>query len=223
MSARDAQKSYPGVFLTLEGADGSGKSTKARFLVADLEALGVEVVSLREPGGTVISEKVRDILLDPENEVMAAECELLLYEASRAQLVREVIIPALERGAVVICDRFYDSTYAYQACARGLDKDLVRRANDLGSCGLVPTRTIFFDLEPEESYERATRHGKDRLENEGVSFQERVRAGYLELAAEEPERVVVVDGSGEKEEVYARMLDAIADVIPQVREIVPHA
>ena len=208
----------PGAFITLEGADGSGKSTKARMLAEALEAVGREVVCLREPGGTVISEKVRSILLDPENTGMSPTCELLLYEASRAQLVEEVIVPALERGAVVVCDRFYDSTYAYQSCARGIDVDLVTTANALGSCGLVPDRTIVFDLSTEESYERATRHGTDRMEAEGIAFQERVRQGYLALAEAEPERVRVVHGSGEKREVYSRMVAELLDVLPELAD-----
>ena len=212
-----------GIFITLEGVDGSGKSTKARFLAADLEARGREVVCLREPGGTKISEAIRSILLDPANDEMANEAELLLYEASRAQLVRQVIEPALARGAVVICDRFYDSTFAYQASARGIDEAIVRRANELGSCGLVPDRTIVFDLDASEAYERATRHGVDRLEQEGVSFQELVRRGYLRLAQEEPERIRVVDGIGDKPEVYGRMLAALVDVLPEAAEIEPHA
>ena len=206
----------PGVFLTLEGPDGCGKSTKARMLVAELEAAGREVVHLREPGGTAISEKVRSILLDPENAGMSPECELLLYEASRAQLVNEVIVPALDRGAVVVCDRFFDSTYAYQAFARGLDEGLVRRANRIGCCGVVPDRTIVFDLSSEESYERATRHGIDRMEAEGISFQERVREGYLAIAEAEPDRVRVVNGSGEKAEVYGRMVDQLLDLFPEL-------
>lgn len=212
-----------GIFITLEGVDGSGKSTKARFLAADLEARGREVVCLREPGGTKISEVIRALLLDPANDEMTNEAELLLYEASRAQLVRQVIEPALARGAVVICDRFYDSTFAYQASARGIDEAIVRRANELGSCGLVPDRTIVFDLDASEAYERATRHGVDRLEQEGVSFQELVRRGYLRLAQEEPERIRVVDGIGDKPEVYGRMLAALVDVLPEAAEIEPHA
>lgn len=208
----------PGVFITLEGTDGSGKSTKARMLGEELSALGREAVILREPGGTDISEKVRQILLDRDNGEMSPTCELLLYEASRAQLVDEVILPALGRGAVVVCDRFYDSTYAYQACARGIDEALVRAANQIGSCGLVPDRTIVFDLPTEESYERATRHGVDRMEAEGISFQDRVRQGYLALAAEEPDRVHVVPVSGEKEEVYERMVAELLDVLPELGE-----
>ena len=209
-------KARPGVFITLEGADGCGKSTKARMLVADLEERGREVIHMRDPGGTDISEKIRELLLDTGNGAMSAECELLLYEAARAQLVREVIVPALDRGAVVVCDRFFDSTLAYQSHARGIDEGLVRNANRIGCCGVVPDRTIVFDLEPEESFERATRHGIDRMEAEGISFQERVREGYLAIAAAEPERVRVVNGSGEKAEVYERILEQLIDLFPEL-------
>lgn len=202
-----------GVFITLEGADGCGKSTQAARLADALEASGREVVRLREPGGTAISEKVRAILLDPANAEMCPECELMLYEASRAQLVREVVEPALSRGAVVLCDRFYDSTYAYQAGGRSLPEDLVRRANALGSCGLDPDCTLVFDLDPELAYARATAGGADRMEAEGLAFQRRVRDAYLRLAQAEPARVRVVDASGEREAVAGRALAAIADLV----------
>lgn len=201
-----------GVFITLEGADGCGKTTQAALVAAELESRGREVVRLREPGGTAISEKVRALLLDPANAEMVPECELLLYEASRAQLTRQVIEPALARGAVVLCDRYYDSTFAYQAGGRALDDALVRRANVLGSCDVSPDRTLVFDLDPAVAYARATAGGADRMEAEGLAFQERVRAAYLSLAAEEPERVRVVDALGEKDEVAARALAALADL-----------
>ena len=202
-----------GVFITLEGADGCGKSTQAALVAEALAASGREVVRLREPGGTPISEKVRALLLDPANAEMVSECELLLYEASRAQLTRQVIEPAVARGAVVLCDRYYDSTYAYQAGGRELPDDLVNAANALGSCGAVPDRTLVFNLEPAVALARATAGGADRLEAEGLAFQERVRAAYLRLAASEPDRVRVVDASGEKDEVLARALDALGDLL----------
>lgn len=205
-----------GVFITLEGADGCGKSTQAGLLAAAIEATGRETVRLREPGGTKISEKVRAILLDPANAEMVPECELLLYEASRAQLTREVIAPALERGAVVLCDRYYDSTYAYQAGGRELDEGLVRRANELGSCGLAPDRTLVLDLPASVGYARATAGGADRMEAEGLAFQERVRAAYLRLAEEEPGRVRVVDASGERDEVASRIRGALSDLVGEL-------
>lgn len=201
-----------GVFITLEGADGCGKTTQATLVAAALEARGREVVRLREPGGTPISEKVRALLLDPANAEMVPECELLLYEASRAQLVRQVIEPALERGACVLCDRYYDSTFAYQAGGRGLDETLVRQSNVLGSCGRVPDRTLVLDLDPALGFARATAGGVDRMEAEGLAFQERVRNAYLRLASEEPSRVRLVDASGKKEEVTARVLAALDDL-----------
>ncbi len=200
-----------GTFITFEGVDGAGKSTQVALLVERLRAEGREVVQLREPGGTAISEKIRAILLDPANDEMSPECELLLFEASRAQLVREVIEPAVARGAIVVCDRFYDSTHAYQAGGRGFDDTLVRRANELGSCGLVPALTIVLDMDPEDAYERAGQRGEhDRMEAEGLAFQQRVRADYLALAEAEPERVRLVGAAGEPAEVAARIGEVLA-------------
>ncbi len=202
-----------GTFITLEGIDGCGKSTQAQLLASALREAGFEVVALREPGGTSISEKIRALLLDPANVGMAPECELLLYEASRAQLVREVIEPALARGAVVVCDRFFDSTYGYQYGGRGLSEELVRQCNQLGSCGLAPTRTVVFDLSPEVAFARATAGGADRMEAEGLAFQERIRAAYLRLCELEPERVTAVDATGTPQEVFHRLVDALASVV----------
>lgn len=205
-----------GIFITLEGADGCGKSTQAARLAARIEEAGREVVRLREPGGTPISEKIRSLVLDPANAEMAPECELLLFEASRAQLVREVVQPAVARGAVVLCDRFYDSTYAYQAAGRSLDEGIIRRANALGSCGVDPDRTLVLDMDTDAALARATRDGADRMEAEGVAFQRRVREGYLRLAAEEPGRVRVIDAAGTLEEVEASLAAALADLLPEL-------
>lgn len=199
-----------GTFITLEGVDGSGKSTQASLLVARLREQRREVVALREPGGTPISEKIRALLLDPENAEMADECELLLYEASRAQLVREVIEPALLRGAIVVCDRFYDSTHAYQYGGRGLSDALVSRANELGCCGLSPDVTLVLDIDPAAALARATAQGADRLEAEGLAFQQRVRKDYLALAQADPARVRVIDAAGDPELVAGRIDAALA-------------
>lgn len=199
-----------GTFITLEGVDGSGKSTQASLLVERLRQEGREVVALREPGGTPISEKIRALLLDPENAEMAGECELLLYEASRAQLVREVIEPALLRGAIVVCDRFYDSTHAYQHGGRGLSDALVSRANELGCCGLSPDVTLVLDIDPAAALARATAQGADRLEAEGLAFQQRVRKDYLALAKADPARVCVVDAAGDPALVAGRIDAALA-------------
>lgn len=202
-----------GTFITLEGADGCGKSTQVALLAAAIQAAGREVVRLREPGGTSISEKIRALVLDPDNAEMASECELLLFEASRAQLVRQVIEPALARGAVVLCDRFYDSTYAYQAAGRALDARVISQANALGSCGVKPDLTLVLDMDTKDALARATRGGADRLEAEGVAFQERVRQGYLDLAAAESGRVHVVDATGSTEEVLGRLVDEAAPLV----------
>ena len=213
MQEGSAIVSRQGLFIVLEGVDGCGKSTQADLLVEELESSGREVVRLRDPGGTRLSEKIRLLVLDPGNDEMCDECELLLYEAARAQLVREVIQPALERGAVVVCDRFFDSTFAYQACARGISEQKVRAANELGSCGVVPDVSLVLDISPEEAYGRATYEGADRLEGEGMGFQERVRAGYVRLAQQEPRRVRMIDATGSVEIVRSRVLQALRDVL----------
>lgn len=207
-----------GVFISLEGPDGCGKTTQTSLLHDALVSAGVSVCRLREPGGTMVSEKIRALLLDKENDNMSAECELLLYEASRAQLVREVIEPALAAGRIVLCDRFFDSTYAYQAGGRGLVDELVRKANELGSLGCKPTRTLVLDMPVEESFARATATSTDRMEAEGLAFQRRVQAAYLRLAAEEPQRVWRVDARGSENEVFGRVVRAIADLLPQAAE-----
>ncbi len=208
-----SQGARRGVFISLEGADGCGKSTQAAALAARLEGLGLTVLRLREPGGTAISEKIRALVLDVANAEMCDECELLLYEASRAQLVRQVIEPALAAGSVVLCDRYLDSTLAYQAWGRGIDDALVRQANDLGSCGVLPDCTLVLDMEPRDALARATRGGADRMEAEGLAFQERVRKGYLELAAKEPDRVRVANAAGDPDQVTDRLMGLLKDLL----------
>lgn len=201
-----------GAFITFEGGEGSGKSTQLRALAARLQAAGLPVRVLREPGGTAVGEAVRALLLDPEHIGLDATAELLLYEASRAQLVADVIEPALEAGEIVLCDRFYDSTTAYQGHARGLPLACIHDLNSIATGGLAPDRTVVLDVDPELGIERATRHGADRLEGESRAFHEAVRAGFLAIAAEEPVRVRVVDASGTPEEVAERVSAALADL-----------
>ncbi len=208
-----------GLFITFEGIDGSGKSTQASLVAAALEEKEVPTVSLREPGGTEVSEKIRGFLLDPANVDIRPQTELLLYEASRAQLVSQVIKPALGEGEIVLCDRYFDSTFAYQAGARGIDEDLVRQANALGSCGVLPDVTIVYDIDPKVALERATRDETDRLEGEGVSFQERVRKGYLRAAELEGDRIHLVDASGSVEEVFSRTCEVLSEYIEQLADL----
>ena len=192
-------------FITLEGVDGAGKSTQARLLVRALGLAGYDVVALREPGGTAIGEKIRALLLDPENAAMGDTCELLLYEAARAQLVHEVIAPALEAGKVVVCDRFYDSTTCYQAFADGLDRAVVRDANSLAVAGTHPALTLVYQIEPALAARRmADRARADRMEAKGMAFQERVYQGFAAIAAEEPDRVKLVDAAEDIAHVFYR-------------------
>lgn len=193
-----------GLFITVEGIDGCGKSTQARLIAAALEAAGHDVLRLREPGGVKISEQIREILLDPANAEMGDVCELLLYEAARAQLVHQVIRPALAAGKTVVCDRFYDSTTAYQAFADGLDRNMVSQANELAVDGCRPDLTLVFDLPVEDALRRRSGRGaEDRLELKGMEFQERVAAGFRAVAADEPDRVKLIDAGESIAEVFS--------------------
>ena len=196
------------LFITLEGIDGCGKTTQAALLADALSRAGVDVLSLREPGGVAISEKIRAILLDPANAEMGDTCELLLYEAARAQLVHQVIAPALAAGRTVVCDRFYDSTTAYQAYAAGLDPARVGAANELAVDGRHPDLTLVFELPVEEAARRAAvRNGSpDRVEAKGLAYQRRVAEGFRTIAAAEPGRVRLIDAAGTPDEVFARVL-----------------
>ena len=197
-----------GLFITVEGIDGCGKSTQARLIAAALEAAGHDVLRLREPGGVKISEQIRAILLDPANGEMGDVCELLLYEAARAQLVHQVVRPALAAGKTVICDRFYDSTTAYQAFADGLDRTTVAQANALAIDGCRPDLTLVFDLPVEVALRRRSGRGgvEDRLELKGLEFQERVAAGFRAVAAEEPSRVKQIDAARSIADVFASVV-----------------
>lgn len=193
-----------GLFITVEGIDGCGKSTQARLIAAAFEAAGHDVLRLREPGGVKISEQIRAILLDPANAEMGDVCELLLYEAARAQLVHQVIRPALAAGKTVVCDRFYDSTTAYQAFADGLDRNMVSQANELAVDGCRPDLTLVFDLPVEDALRRRSgREAEDRLELKGLEFQERVAAGFRAVAVDEPDRVKLIDAGGSIAEVFS--------------------
>ncbi len=200
-----------GTFITFEGVEGSGKSTQLKLLAQRLEDAGAPVRLLREPGGTAVGEAIRAVLLDPEHFGLDARAELLLYEASRAQLVAEVIEPALDAGEVVLCDRFFDSTTAYQGHARGLPLGEVEQLNRTATGGLAPDLTVVIDVDPGHALERARSESgtPDRLELEEAAFHERVREGFLVVAREEPQRVVVVSGEGTPDEVFERVLAAV--------------
>jgi dTMP kinase len=195
-----------GALLTFEGLDGSGKSTQITALADLLGEKGREVIVLREPGGTTISERIRDLLLDVNLKEMDTLAELLLYEASRAQLIAEQIRPALAEGLVVILDRFYDSSTAYQGYGRGLDLDLLRELHRVIANGVEPLLTFFIDVPPAESLGRLQGE-RDRMELEQLDFFKRVRAGYLETAAGDPDRFIVLDGKLERQALHSIIAD----------------
>lgn len=203
-----------GLFISFEGSEGCGKSTQIALLATRLRRSGREVVMLREPGGCPLGERIRELLkFDPAGAGMTAEAELLLFAASRAQLVREVIRPSLGRGAVVLCDRFHDSTTVYQGVARSIAPAEVAAVNAFAAGGTVPEVTILLDLDAAEGRRRAAaRKGPaDRMEQERDEFYAAVRRGYLDLAAAEPSRIAVIDASGDVEAVG----DAIAAVLKE--------
>lgn len=198
-----------GLFITLEGPEGAGKSTNREYLAAQLRAQGVDVVMTREPGGTPLAERVREILLAPSAEVMSADAELLLVFAARAQHVAEVIRPALARGAVVLCDRFTDATYAYQGGGRGLSHERIAILEQFVQGTLRPDLTLVFDLPVEIGLSRAAARGRlDRFEQEGRAFFEAVRNTYLQRAHAEPARYQLIDAAQSLEQVQ-RSLDAL--------------
>jgi dTMP kinase len=215
-----------GPFVTFEGVEGSGKSTQLARLAERLTARGLEVVRTKEPGGTAVGAELRALLLRESTELVP-EAELLLYVADRAQHVRERIEPALAEGKLVLCDRYADATMAYQAFGRGLDRELVRALHARPPLSLRPDRTVLLDLDPEPALARARRRNRvdgttsaeGRFERERLEFHRRVRDGYLTLAREEPERFRVVDAAGKVEAVAARVVDALADLLPVLSEV----
>jgi dTMP kinase len=194
-----------GRLITLEGIDGSGKSTQATLLADALRSRGYTVHFLREPGGTVVGERIRDVLLDRAHAEMTPLAELFLYLAARAQITGEIIIPALQRGDVVVMDRYLDSSVAYQGAARGLGVYLVGGLNSVAAQGLVPDRTYLVDLDPELAFSRSSTT-PDRLESEGMAFMARVREGFLSIARNEHPRVLVLDGSRSIEDISGAIL-----------------
>ena len=206
------------MFLTFEGVDCSGKTTQAAMLVEALRARSGTIVHfIREPGGTAISERLREILLDRSNLELAELTELFLFSASRAQLVAQVILPALARGEIVVCDRFHDSTTAYQGYGRGLDLDAVRSINAVATAGTEPDLTMLVDITVGEieARKKASGGAPDRMENAGREFYERVRKGYLAIAREQPERFVVIDGMRNVDDIARDIRRAVEERLEQ--------
>ena len=200
-----------GLFITFEGVEGAGKSTQIRRLAASLEEEGVSVLVTREPGGTQISERIRELLLERRHHKMVSTTELLLYAAARSQHVVESIVPALEEGQTVISDRFGDATTAYQGHGRGLDLELINRLNRVATGGLVPDLTIVLDVPVKVGLGRARRRRRrmDRLEIENLEFHQRVREGYLAIAKEEPQRVVVINSQRNPKRVHNEIRELV--------------
>ncbi len=206
-----------GRFITFEGPEGGGKSTHVAELAAQLRAEGRVVRITREPGGTPLAETIRGLLRNEESDPPVTRSEVLLFLAARAQVVTQTIRPALARGEWVLCDRYADSTFAYQGYGRGLDVEELKRLNAFATEGLTPDLTILLDVPPEVSRARlrareaATATAADRIEKAGEAFHRRLREGFLELARQEPERFVVIDSSGAREDVSAQILRAVHD------------
>ncbi len=218
-----SEQERTGLFITFEGVEGCGKSTQARLLVKHLEARGIGVVLTREPGGTALGERLREILLDTGQTGMRAETELFLYLASRSEHVAHVIVPALKRGAVVISDRFADASVAYQGGGRGLGADLVRSLNETATGGVKPDISFLLDLDAGEGLGRLTGRiqddglvaARDRIESEAIEFHGTVRQAYLDEAILEPKRFAVLDARGHIEELAREIASRADDLLEE--------
>jgi dTMP kinase len=215
-------KRKQGFFFTFEGIDGCGKSTQLELAARALKAKGFDCVVTREPGGTPISTKIRELLLSPDNKEMCIQTECLLYMAARAQHVREVIAPAVNRGGIVLCDRFEQATFAYQGYGRGLNAEFLREVNRFAADGLTPDLTFIFDISVELSQTRLNSIGKgrDRLESEGAQFFEKVRQGYLNAAAADPQKTAALDGSKTVEELSEEVLNILCRYIEMGKKVI---
>jgi len=209
-----------GIFITVEGTDGSGKTTQMNLIVDYLKKSGCDTVMLREPGGTEISEKIRNIILDPAHRKMCEKTEMFLYAAARAQLVKEVIKPALSQGRIVVCDRYVDSTYAYQGYGRGLDLDTLISINEVATEGTMPDFTFFFDIDPEIALSRRVASGiPDRIEIEKADFHKRVCEGYRQLSELYSQRIIKIDANRTVEQVWNDVKQELVKRIAPLRGV----
>lgn len=213
---------HVGYFITFEGVEGCGKTTQIKLLADLLSARGTGTVLTREPGGCPIADKIRAILLDAENRALSPLAELMLYAAARAQHVTEVISPALQEGKIVLCDRFCDATVAYQSFGRGLDRCIIDTLNLHACQGVSPDLTVLVDCDPAVGLERARRRieatsgpREERFELEALAFHQRVRNGYLQLAADQPDRFLIIDGSESIEKIFAVISAQVLARIPE--------
>lgn len=210
-----------GIFITLEGPDGAGKTTALTVIAQQLaEKTNRNIVTTREPGGSPIAEKIRDIILDTAHTEMDERTEALLYAASRSQHLVEKVIPVLEAGGLLLCDRFVDSSIAYQGFARGIGEQGINQINDFATGGMQPDMTLYIDIEPEEGLRRiaagAGSRENNRLDQEAVTFHEKVRTGYLHLLEKHTDRIVRIDGSQSAEQVVQACMTAIQTRFPSI-------
>ncbi len=201
-----------GKFITFEGCEGSGKSTQLSMFREFLEKRNIDYVFTREPGGTEISEKIRAIILDAENVAMTDECEALLYASARAQLIKEKILPSLEQGKLVLCDRYIDSSFAYQAYARGLGVEYIKNINSYAVENCMPDFTVFLNINPVDAFKRKGGMDKDdRIEQSGLEFHKKVYQGYLTTAKEHEDRFLMIDCSGTKFETHNKIVKILEE------------
>lgn len=199
-----------GKFITFEGCEGSGKSTQIELFREYLENNGIEYLFVREPGGTEISEKIRAIILDVQNKEMTDEAEALLYASARAQLIKEKILPALNSGKLVLCDRYIDSSFAYQAYARGLGMDFITKINSYAIENCMPDKTVFLNISSRDAFLRKGGADKDdRIELSGADFHQKVYEGYLKVAKDYPDRFLLIDCLGEKQQTHQNIIEAL--------------
>lgn len=193
-----------GLFITFEGGDGAGKTTLIQTIFKDLEMRGLHVLQTRAPGGTEIGQDIRNLLLHKHDAPLSKQSELLLFLADRAQHVNELILPSLQKNKIILCDRFNDSTIAYQSGARGFKEPLVRKLCDFACNGLQPHLTLYLDLDPKIGFERARKAGlaKDRIESETLEFHQKIRSTFKKISKKEPKRFILIDASKTPDEVY---------------------
>lgn len=203
-------------FISFEGIDFCGKSTQIELLIARLKNLKLKIKVLREPGGTFISEKIREILLDTTHMEMYPNTELLLYSAARSQLVHQTILDELKKGTYIIADRFFDSTTAYQGYGRNIDIDFVNKLNHFATSGVTPYKTFFIDISPTEAEKRSHAYSqkKDRMESENIEFYQKIRNGFLKLEATNPERIIRINGELPPEEIAKNIWEVISTFWP---------
>jgi dTMP kinase len=211
---------YPGVLITFEGGEGAGKTTLMEKLFVHLQSQNIPILQTRAPGGTVIGKAIRSLVLDHREQTLSKRAELLLYLSDRAQHVDEVILPALKRNEVILCDRFNDSTVAYQGGARGFDEEWVRTLCTFACEGVNPDLTLYLDLDPRVGFARIQQAGmsKDRIESEAIEFHEKIRRAFHQIAQKEPKRFHLLDASRSPEEVFQQAVEKIDALLQSARK-----